>query len=569
MDEELRESYRTLEKCLFHEGRIVTPSFISKNNILPFFQAVGLEPFLTLNEPICPRFVVEIYHSLEVKRDEELCPYIEFKLGQFTFKLTTSRLSQILKTPYTLETFYTTEWSLNSLNDHPKSNYFGPKHELVKKAITTPRTTQAQLLRDPNKLYIDDIRPDLKRWELFFKENFFCFIDKRNKKVINKRKGPMPFAMLLTCLYNHILTTNPQAIVPISRFTFHEHVMDPLDISRNPSKEKGKKIASPSVISSSSSSFDDIEAPTFLKFYDELSDSEDLTKAQREKRGMFKCLNRYFIQNSPNFKRKTARISVKYPNYVNLTSSSEEQPNERTPSPPPRKKSLSPPQAPSKSISSKSTHYTSSSSPSESPTPTHVAPPPKLRFVILIKLEPQELPPPQMSPNDPYAQTMDNWPPGPSNPSPPPRVSRPPLGFPNPPPGFEPLPSTQPLFVNINNNTPLLHNNAPPLENIHHPPPNLGNQDFPNPPNILDFVHPNDMPHLHNMFCQYNSGCAENQKVKYAASSFINKALTWWNTQVQTRGREAAVGMTWVEFKALLVEEFCPSKEMEKLESKF
>ncbi|GJU27105.1 hypothetical protein Tco_1165726, partial [Tanacetum coccineum] len=38
-----------------------------------------------------------------------------------------------------------------------------------------------------------------------------------------------------------------------------------------------------------------------------------------------------------------------------------------------------------------------------------------------------------------------------------------------------------------------------------------------------------------------NSGCAKNQKVKYAASSFVNKALTWWNTQVQTRGREAAI----------------------------
>ncbi|GKA87700.1 putative reverse transcriptase domain-containing protein [Tanacetum coccineum] len=64
-----------------------------------------------------------------------------------------------------------------------------------------------------------------------------------------------------------------------------------------------------------------------------------------------------------------------------------------------------------------------------------------------------------------------------------------------------------------------------------------------------------------------NSGCAENQKVKYSASSFINKALTWWNTQVQATGREAAVGMTWVEFKVLLVEEFCPSNKMEKLES--
>ncbi|GJV37485.1 hypothetical protein Tco_1409962 [Tanacetum coccineum] len=147
-------------------------------------------------------------------------------------------------------------------------------------------------------------------------------------------------------------------------------------------------------------------------------------------------------------------------------------------------------------------HTTSSSSPSESPIPTHVAPPLKPYFVILIKQEPQELPPLHMSPNNPYVSTMDNWPSGPSNPSPPPRVSRPPPGFPNPPHGFEPLPSTQPLFIKINNNIPHLHNNAPPLENIHHPPPNLRNQDFPNPLNILDFVYPNDMPHLHNMFCQ-------------------------------------------------------------------
>nr|GEW98775.1 hypothetical protein [Tanacetum cinerariifolium] len=149
-------------------------------------------------------------------------------------------------------------------------------------------------------------------------------------------------------------------------------------------------------------------------------------------------------------------MSVKYPNYVNLTSSSDEQPNERTPSPPPRKKSLSLPQAPLKSISSKSTHYTSSSSPSVSPTPTHVAPPPKLSFVIMIKQEPQELPLLQMSPNDPYAQTMDNWPLGHSNPSPPLRVSRPPPSFPNPPPGLKPLPSTQPLFVNMFNSIPPL-----------------------------------------------------------------------------------------------------------------
>ncbi|GJZ08787.1 reverse transcriptase domain-containing protein [Tanacetum coccineum] len=63
-----------------------------------------------------------------------------------------------------------------------------------------------------------------------------------------------------------------------------------------------------------------------------------------------------------------------------------------------------------------------------------------------------------------------------------------------------------------------------------------------------------------------NSGCLENQKVKYAASSFVNKALTWWNGQIQVRGRDAMNGMSWNDFKALLVEEFCPSNEMEKLE---
>ncbi|GKA50072.1 putative reverse transcriptase domain-containing protein [Tanacetum coccineum] len=45
-----------------------------------------------------------------------------------------------------------------------------------------------------------------------------------------------------------------------------------------------------------------------------------------------------------------------------------------------------------------------------------------------------------------------------------------------------------------------------------------------------------------------NSGCSENQKAK---------------------GREAAIGMTWNDFKALLVEEFYPSNEMERLENEF
>ncbi|GJU85597.1 integrase, catalytic region, zinc finger, CCHC-type containing protein [Tanacetum coccineum] len=65
------------------------------------------------------------------------------------------------------------------------------------------------------------------------------------------------------------------------------------------------------------------------------------------------------------------------------------------------------------------------------------------------------------------------------------------------------------------------------------------------------------------------SGCRENQKVKYTAGSFIGKALTWWNSQVQTRGLETAVGITWEDFKILKREEFCLNNKMQKLEIEF
>ncbi|GKA06438.1 putative reverse transcriptase domain-containing protein [Tanacetum coccineum] len=40
----------------------------------------------------------------------------------------------------------------------------------------------------------------------------------------------------------------------------------------------------------------------------------------------------------------------------------------------------------------------------------------------------------------------------------------------------------------------------------------------------------------------------DSQKVKYTARSFVGKALTWWNSQIHTRGREAVVGsMSWLD----------------------
>ncbi|GJW84158.1 putative reverse transcriptase domain-containing protein [Tanacetum coccineum] len=63
------------------------------------------------------------------------------------------------------------------------------------------------------------------------------------------------------------------------------------------------------------------------------------------------------------------------------------------------------------------------------------------------------------------------------------------------------------------------------------------------------------------------SGCSIDQKVKYTTSSFVGKALTWWNSQIRTLSQEVAVSMSWNDFKFMMIEEFCTSHEMQKLET--
>nr|GEV54799.1 hypothetical protein [Tanacetum cinerariifolium] len=70
-----------------------------------------------------------------------------------------------------------------------------------------------------------------------------------------------------------------------------------------------------------------------------------------------------------------------------------------------------------------------------------------------------------------------------------------------------------------------------------------------------------------NQNVQDMSGCSVDQKVNYTAGSFVGKALTWWNSQIRTLSREVAVSMSWNDLKLMMIEEFCPSHEMQKLEA--
>ncbi|KAJ0887184.1 putative retrotransposon gag domain-containing protein [Helianthus annuus] len=63
--------------------------------------------------------------------------------------------------------------------------------------------------------------------------------------------------------------------------------------------------------------------------------------------------------------------------------------------------------------------------------------------------------------------------------------------------------------------------------------------------------------------------CPVGDRVKYAAGTLEDGALTWWNAQVQLLGIEAANATTWDDFKELMREEYCPHDEIQKLENEY
>ncbi|GJW29163.1 putative reverse transcriptase domain-containing protein [Tanacetum coccineum] len=64
------------------------------------------------------------------------------------------------------------------------------------------------------------------------------------------------------------------------------------------------------------------------------------------------------------------------------------------------------------------------------------------------------------------------------------------------------------------------------------------------------------------------SECAEARKVKFAAATLQGRALTWWNSQVATRGLEAANQIGWTEMKRIMTDEFCPIEDIQRMSTK-
>ncbi|GJY83462.1 reverse transcriptase domain-containing protein [Tanacetum coccineum] len=60
---------------------------------------------------------------------------------------------------------------------------------------------------------------------------------------------------------------------------------------------------------------------------------------------------------------------------------------------------------------------------------------------------------------------------------------------------------------------------------------------------------------------------AEGDRVKFASSTLLDSALTWWNVYVRSVTLDTAHATPWSDFKAMFIRKYCPRNEVKQMEN--
>ncbi|GJZ92382.1 hypothetical protein Tco_0664447 [Tanacetum coccineum] len=255
-----------LEKWYFHEGRVVSPNFENMSHIRAKFESIGFDCLLDINEQIVPRFVLEFYCQLTFTYNPKGQFVVNFVIQNKSFSLTLEEFGQILKIPFKGQASNTEMWSLNHLSvSVPSRGLYKtkpPSPRVIKSLIQVPRQGQETRTKNKktvvvgeNEILTREIQTHMKPWVDIIRENAIClgghkdhvsaclchmlycietstpynlafFILKRMEKTRFKPKELLPYGMLLTRLFKHVVSVSPE--LAFDRYLSHDRAMHPL-----------------------------------------------------------------------------------------------------------------------------------------------------------------------------------------------------------------------------------------------------------------------------------------------------------------------------------------------------
>ncbi|GJT58810.1 hypothetical protein Tco_1002343 [Tanacetum coccineum] len=193
-----KEIYISLERRLFHEGRVIDSSYLGDQpNLRPNFKAIGFDCLLDINERICQVFVLQFYKSVRLIRSLNGTLSTAFIIRNVEITLRLEEFARILCVPCRGVCVFTPEWAISSLPNGVDSN----------QDLYPPPYEDPLLIRDA--LFYQ--RPPVKMPMV---------------SVTKSADMTLPYGMLLTRLFEHVRVTHPHAFS--DDLYLKDHVMIPL-----------------------------------------------------------------------------------------------------------------------------------------------------------------------------------------------------------------------------------------------------------------------------------------------------------------------------------------------------
>ncbi|GKE04887.1 hypothetical protein Tco_1396905 [Tanacetum coccineum] len=276
------------------------------------FGLIGFDCLLSINEHIFPCFVLEFYSQLTFDYNSEGHFVVNFVIQSKSFSLTLKEFGQILKIPFKGQVSYTDMWLLDylSISAPSKGRYkiTPPSPSFIKSLIQIPQQDQVTrtknkktIVVDKNEILTHEIQPYMKPWVDIIRENAIClgghrdhvsaclfhmlycietstpynlafFIVKRMEKTQNKPKELLPYGMLLTRFFKHVVSIFP--VLSFDHYLSYDRVMNHIapHYKRKTRSDNGKKRPHDS---NASSSYTTLNHPYSFHLLDDIVDEND------------------------------------------------------------------------------------------------------------------------------------------------------------------------------------------------------------------------------------------------------------------------------------------------------
>ncbi|GJU48993.1 retrovirus-related pol polyprotein from transposon TNT 1-94 [Tanacetum coccineum] len=245
-----------------------------------------------MEDDINEQIVLEFYCQLTFTNNPKGEFVVNFVIQNKSFFLTLEEFGQILKIPFKGHASTTEMWSLDHLSvSVPSRGLYKtkpPSPRVIKSLIQIPHQGQETRTKNKktivvgkNKILTREIQTHMKPWVEIIRENTIClgghrdhvsaclchmlycietstpynlafFILKRMEKTRFKPKKLLPYGMLLTRLFKHVVSVSPE--LAFDHFLSHDRAMHPLapHYERKTRADRGKERSRGSNASSSS-----------------------------------------------------------------------------------------------------------------------------------------------------------------------------------------------------------------------------------------------------------------------------------------------------------------------------